>query len=93
MAVGVAAQRPLGLAALAALRSDIGWGDVGVGGLQVLRCRAARIDSARATLACRGGPAVFLGRFVAFLRAVTPFLARRRRPGRFAPASCLVLPN
>ena len=43
--------------------------------LGVLRRRAARIDTARATLARRGGPAVFLGRFVAFLRAVMPFLA------------------
>jgi len=38
------------------------------------RC-AARIDAARAVLARRGGRAVFLGRFVAFLRAVMPFLA------------------
>jgi membrane protein DedA with SNARE-associated domain len=43
--------------------------------LRVLRRRAASIDGARATLARRGGPAVFLGRFVAFLRAVMPFLA------------------
>ena len=34
-----------------------------------------RIEAARSTLARRGGPAVFLGRFVAFLRAVMPFLA------------------
>jgi membrane-associated protein len=40
-----------------------------------LRRRAARIDAARATLARRGGPAVFGARFVAFLRAVMPFLA------------------
>jgi membrane protein DedA with SNARE-associated domain len=43
--------------------------------LSVLRRRAARIDSARDILARRGGPAVFFGRFVAFLRAVMPFLA------------------
>ena len=43
--------------------------------LRVLRRRAAQIDRARAILARRGGPAVFLGRFVAFLRAVMPFLA------------------
>jgi membrane-associated protein len=43
--------------------------------LRVLRRRAARIETASTTLARRGGPAVFLGRFVAFLRAVMPFLA------------------
>ncbi|HEV8173822.1 MAG TPA: DedA family protein [Actinoplanes sp.] len=43
--------------------------------LRVLSHRAARIDAARATLARRGGPAVFGARFVAFLRAVMPFLA------------------
>lgn len=43
--------------------------------LPVLRHRAARIDAARAKLARRGGPAVFGGRFVAFLRAMMPFLA------------------
>ena len=43
--------------------------------LRVLRRRKDRIDAARATLARRGGPAVFGGRFVAFLRAVMPFLA------------------
>jgi membrane protein DedA with SNARE-associated domain len=44
-------------------------------GLSVLRHRAVRIDAARARLARQGGPAVFGGRFVAFLRAVMPFLA------------------
>jgi len=34
-----------------------------------------RITSARTFLARRGGPAVFLGRVVAFLRATMPFLA------------------
>jgi membrane-associated protein len=43
--------------------------------LRVLRRRRRHLDAARATLARRGGPAVFLGRFVAFLRAVMPFLA------------------
>jgi membrane protein DedA with SNARE-associated domain len=43
--------------------------------LRVLRRRRQRIDAARAILARRGGLAVFLGRFVAFLRAVMPFLA------------------
>jgi membrane-associated protein len=43
--------------------------------LNVWRRRQERIDAARATLARRGGPAVFLGRFVAFLRAAMPFLA------------------
>jgi len=43
--------------------------------LRVLRRRAAQIERARTILARRGGPAVFLARFVAFLRAVMPFLA------------------
>jgi membrane protein DedA with SNARE-associated domain len=47
--------------------------------LRVLRRRAGRIDAARAGLARRGGPAVFGGRFVAFLRAVMPFLAGSSR--------------
>jgi membrane-associated protein len=42
---------------------------------RLLRRRINRIDAARATLARRGGPAVFGGRFVAFLRATMPFLA------------------
>lgn len=41
--------------------------------------RRDRIDAARAMLARRGGPAVFLGRFVAFLRATMPFLAGAAR--------------
>jgi membrane-associated protein len=44
-----------------------------------LRRRHDRLDAARATLAHRGGLAVFLGRFVAFLRAVMPFLAGTSR--------------
>ena len=46
---------------------------------RVLRDRRERVDAARRVLARRGGPAVFLGRFVAFLRAVTPFLAGTAR--------------
>ncbi|MDT5025315.1 MAG: rane-associated protein [Micromonosporaceae bacterium] len=42
--------------------------------LRILRRRQDRIDAARETLARRGGPAVFVGRYVAFLRAVIPFL-------------------
>lgn len=43
--------------------------------VRALRRRKKRLDSARETLANRGGPAVFGARFVAFLRAVMPFLA------------------
>lgn len=43
--------------------------------LRVLRRRRVLIEAAQTTLARRGGPAVFLGRFVAFLRAIMPFLA------------------
>lgn len=43
--------------------------------LPVLRRRGDRVDAARRTLSRRGGPAVLAGRFVAFLRAMTPFLA------------------
>jgi membrane protein DedA with SNARE-associated domain len=42
---------------------------------RVLRKRAKRIDKAREQIRRRGGMAVIIGRFVAFLRAVTPFLA------------------
>jgi membrane protein DedA with SNARE-associated domain len=41
--------------------------------------RRERIDGARALLARRGGPAIFLGRFVAFFRATMPFLAGTAR--------------
>lgn len=37
--------------------------------------RRERLDRARAFLAERGGPAVFLGRFIAFFRATMPFLS------------------
>jgi membrane protein DedA with SNARE-associated domain len=43
--------------------------------LRPVRRRRERIDAARARLARRGGPAVFAGRFLAFLHAVMPFLA------------------
>jgi membrane-associated protein len=43
--------------------------------LRPLHRRGTHIDAARSMLARRGGPAVFAGRFVAFLRATMPFLA------------------
>jgi membrane-associated protein len=43
--------------------------------LPVLRRRQDRVDKARRLLARWGGPAVFIGRFLAFLRAIMPFLA------------------
>jgi membrane protein DedA with SNARE-associated domain len=53
--------------------------------LPLLRKRRARLDSARAFLARRGGSAVFLGRWIAFFRAVMPALAGTARMpyGRF----------
>jgi len=42
---------------------------------RIAQGRRAGIDSARDTLARRGGPAVLLARLTAFLRAVTPALA------------------
>jgi membrane-associated protein len=42
---------------------------------RLLRRHRARIDAARDVLRRRGGPAVLIGRFTAFLRAVTPALA------------------
>ncbi|MCA1705886.1 MAG: DedA family protein [Actinobacteria bacterium] len=42
---------------------------------RLLRTRRAELDRAREFLARRGGAAVFLGRFVAFFRAVMPALA------------------
>lgn len=44
-------------------------------GLGLLRRHASRLDGARAFLRTRGGVAVFLGRWTAFLRAVVPGLA------------------
>jgi membrane-associated protein len=51
----------------------------------LLQKRRERLDSARALLARRGGSAVFLGRWVAFFRAVMPALAGTARMpyGRF----------
>ena len=43
--------------------------------LRVLRTRQAGLDRARDLLARRGGSAVFLGRWVAFLRATVPALS------------------
>ena len=51
--------------------------------LRILAKRRERLDGARDFLARRGGSAVFLGRWVAFFRAVMPFLAgtsRMRHP-------------
>jgi membrane-associated protein len=42
---------------------------------RALKNRSEQIDAAREQLARRGGAAVFLGRFVAFLRATMPALA------------------
>jgi membrane protein DedA with SNARE-associated domain len=42
---------------------------------QVFERHEARLDAARGMLRDRGGPAVFLGRFTAFFRAVMPGLA------------------
>jgi membrane-associated protein len=47
--------------------------------LPLLQKRRERLDSARAFLARRGGSAVFLGRWVAFFRAVMPALAGTAR--------------
>ena len=44
-------------------------------GLRVLQRRRGRLDAAQSLLRRRGGTAVFLGRFVAFFRAVMPALA------------------
>jgi membrane protein DedA with SNARE-associated domain len=46
---------------------------------RLLRRHAPRLDDAREFLAHRGGSAVFLGRFVAFFRAVMPALAGTAR--------------
>lgn len=52
-----------------------------------LRRHRDRVDSARDLIRRRGGAAVFVGRFVAFLRAIMPALAGvSRMPGRtFVP--------
>jgi membrane-associated protein len=43
--------------------------------LRMLRQHQRQLDNARNTLRRRGGPAVFLGRWTAFFRAVTPGVA------------------
>jgi membrane-associated protein len=43
--------------------------------VRILRKRQDRIDAARNLLARYGGPAVFLGRYIAFFRAIMPFLS------------------
>ena len=50
------------------------WGDQ-VLHTRIFRNRTGQLERAEAVLRRRGGPAVFLGRFIAFLRAVMPFLA------------------
>jgi membrane protein DedA with SNARE-associated domain len=50
------------------------WGDQ-VLHTRIFRKRTGELEHAEAVLRRRGGPAVFLGRFIAFLRAVMPFLA------------------
>ena len=47
--------------------------------LRPLRRRKDSVDAARQRLAERGGPAIFVGRFVAFVRAMLPFLAGTSR--------------
>lgn len=47
--------------------------------LRILAERRQRLDDAQDFLARRGGSAVFLGRWVAFFRAVMPFLAGTAR--------------
>jgi membrane-associated protein len=48
-------------------------------GLRVFDRRRDRVDAAEAFLARRGGSAVFLARWIAFFRAVMPFLAGSSR--------------
>jgi membrane-associated protein len=47
--------------------------------LRILARRRRRLEDAQEFLARRGGSAVFLGRWVAFFRAVMPFLAGSAR--------------
>jgi membrane protein DedA with SNARE-associated domain len=66
--------------ASAVVGDSVGYEVGRVFGPKVLRLRlvakqSARIDRARRQLRQRGGPAVFLGRFTAFFRAVMPGLA------------------
>lgn len=70
---------------LAAIVGDTVGYEIGrVGGTRVLGWRVfdkrrERLDDAQAFLARRGGSAVFLGRWIAFFRAVMPFLAGTSR--------------
>lgn len=74
-----------GVVVLAAVVGDTVGYEVGRHGgprlldLRPLRRHADRLDTARGLLAKRGGTAVFLGRFVAFFRAVMPALAGMSR--------------
>jgi membrane protein DedA with SNARE-associated domain len=68
----------------AILGDTVGYGIGHRYGVRVLNVRPLarrreRIDRARDLLARRGGPAIFLARFVAFLRATMPFLAGTAR--------------
>jgi membrane-associated protein len=70
--------------AAAVLGDSVGYEVGRTFGPRLLRMRAldrrrARLDDARALLARRGGSAVFLGRWVAFFRAVMPALAGTAR--------------
>jgi membrane-associated protein len=55
--------------------------------LKILNRRRAKLDKAQDFLRRRGGSAVFLGRFVAFFRAVMPALAGTSRM-RYLPFLC-----
>ena len=74
-----------GAVVLAAIAGDTVGYEVGRHGgprllqLRPIRRHADRLDTARGLLADRGGAAVFLGRFVAFFRAVMPALAGMSR--------------
>jgi membrane protein DedA with SNARE-associated domain len=75
----------LGVVVLAAIVGDTIGYEIGrtagqrMVGLHVLDSRRAGLDRAQDLLSRRGGAAVFLGRFVAFFRAVMPFLAGTAR--------------
>ncbi|WP_027345740.1 DedA family protein [Hamadaea tsunoensis] len=72
------------VAAAAILGDTVGY-EIGVRyGVRVLRSRVLerrrdRVEAAQRLLARRGGPAVFLARFIAFFRATMPFLAGSAR--------------
>jgi membrane-associated protein len=60
------------------------WGDRAIH-IRLLRRRTRQLDRAGDLLARRGGPAVVIGRLIAFLRAIVPFLAgtSHMRYGKF----------